>query len=101
MTLSLRAWLRARRIQQGLRQRDIVRRTCALHGQITLGTLSRLETGRFRPTNLSAAQVTALCQVLEITPAEWDAQLAGEAEVAAEVAVFSRRRSRPSTRDGQ
>lgn len=64
-------WLRTLRQERGLRQADIDRRTAALHARITQATVSRLETGRQHPTDLRAAQVAALCAVLDITPQTW------------------------------
>lgn len=75
MTVHSREWLRALRQKRCLRQVDISRGTAALDGRINQTTVSRLETGRCRASDLTAAQVAALCQVLEITSTEWVAHV--------------------------
>lgn len=98
--LSTPQWLRALRLQRGLRQIDVTERTAALHGRINQATVSQLETGQFHPAHLTAAQVEALCAVLAITPAAWAAQVAGSSGGATS-RPRSHRRYRPPARDGQ
>ncbi|WP_412027868.1 helix-turn-helix transcriptional regulator [Deinococcus yunweiensis] len=92
-------WLRALRFQQGLRQVDLSNRTAALHGRVTQATVSRLETGRHRPSDLNSAQVAALCAVLGVTPEEWAANTAEVDGSTGDVGVTPRRRYRPPAQD--
>ena len=75
--LLAREWLRVVREEQGLRQVDVAARLAMLGPQaaLTRVQISRLERGNLNFSALELLQVEGLCQVLNISQAEWEERM--------------------------